>query len=76
MQFRPRTAGFWVAVLLVAALIPCVPVAICAIHTANVVAVDFPSGVFRYVAVVRDKQPVPLLAVVLFRGPPSLGSLV
>ena len=69
-------AGFWVAVLLVAALVPCLPVAICVIHTSDVVAVDFPAGVFRYVAVVRDDQPLSLLAVVLFRGPPSLGFLV
>lgn len=77
MQIRSRTAGFWIAILLVASLVPCVPVAICVVDLAPFAfTVDVPVHAHQRVAVARDDQPLSLLAVTLFRGPPSLGSLV
>ena len=77
MQIRSRTAGFWIAIILVASLLPCVPIAIWVIDLAlSAFAVDVPVNALQSATVVRDDQPLSLLSVALFRGPPSLGSLV
>ncbi len=68
---------FWIAILLMASLVPFVPIAICVVGLAlSVFAVDVPVGAFQRIVPVRDDQPLSLLSVLLFRGPPSLGSLV
>jgi hypothetical protein len=77
MQRRPQTGVFWVAILVMAALVPFIPIALCVVGLAiSAFAVDVPVRAFPLPAEVRDDQPLSLLSVVLFRGPPSLGSLV
>lgn len=77
MQRRSPIGVFWVAILLMASLVPFVPIAICLAGLAlSVFAVDAPVRTFARVAEVRDDQPQSLLSVLLFRGPPSLGSFV
>jgi hypothetical protein len=77
MQSRPQTAVFWVAIVLMAALVPFVPAAIFAVVlTLAVFTADLPVQPLQRAVVVRDAQPLSLLAVTRFRGPPSLGSLV
>lgn len=75
MQRRPQIGVFWVAILLMASLVPFVPLAVCAAGLVLAVfAVDVPVRAFQRPADVPDVQPLSLLSVVLFRGPPSLGS--
>lgn len=77
MQIRSRTAGFWIAIILVASLIPCAPIAICVVDLAfSAFVVDVPVNAISRIEVVSNDQPLSLLSVALFRGPPSLGSLV
>ena len=77
MQGRSAVGVFWIAILLMASLVPFVPIAICVIGFAlSVFAVDVPVRSFQRVSEVRHDQPLSLLSVLLFRGPPSLGSLV
>ena len=77
MQSRPRTAIFWLAIALMASLVPFAPAAICAVVlTLCIFTADLPVQPLQRAVVVRDAQPLSLLAVTLFRGPPSLGSLV
>ena len=77
MQRRSPIGVFWIAILLMASLVPFVPIAICVIGLAlSVFAVDVPVRTFQRSVEVRDDQPLSLLSVLLFRGPPSLGSLV
>jgi hypothetical protein len=77
MQIRPRNAGFWIAIILVASLIPCVPIAICVVGLAfSALVLDVPVNAVSRIEVVRNDQPLSLLSVALFRGPPSLGSIV
>jgi hypothetical protein len=64
---RPQIGVFWVAILVMAALVPFLPVAI---------SVDVPVRAYQRLADVRHAQPLSLLSVHLFRGPPSLGSFV
>jgi hypothetical protein len=77
MQRRSPIGVFWVAIILMASLVPFVPIVICVVGLALCVfVVDIPVRAFQRVAEVRDDQPLSLLSVHLFRGPPSLGSLV
>jgi len=77
MQIRSQTAGLWIAIILVASLIPCVPIAICVVGLAlSAFVLDVPVNAISRVEVVRSDQPLALLSVALFRGPPSLGSFV
>ena len=77
MQRRSPVGVFWVAILLMASLVPFVPIAICAFGLAlSVFAADVPVRAFQRAVEVRNDQPLSLLSVHLFRGPPSLGSLV
>lgn len=77
MQRRSQIGVFWIAITLMASLVPCVPIAICVVDFAlYVFPVDVPDHALQSVTVVRDDQPLSLLAVALFRGPPSLGSFV
>ncbi len=64
----------WIAITLMASLVPCVPIAVCVVDL--VFAVDVPVQPLQRAVVVRDAQPLSLFSVTLFRGPPSLGSLV
>jgi hypothetical protein len=74
---RPQIGVFWVAILVMAALVPFLPIAICVIGLALFAfAVDVPVRAFRRLSDVRHPQPLSLLSVHLFRGPPSLGSFV
>ena len=77
MQRRSPIGAFWVAIILMASLVPFLPIAICVVGLAlSVFAVDVPVRAFQRVVEVRHDQPLSLLSVLLFRGPPSLGSLV
>lgn len=77
MQGRSAIGVFWIAILLMASLVPFVPIAICVVGLAlSVFAVDVPVRSFQRAVEVRHDQPLSLLSVHLFRGPPSLGSLV
>jgi hypothetical protein len=77
MQGRSAIGAFWVAIILMVSLVPFVPIAICVVGLAlSVFAVDVPVRAFQRVVEVRHDQPLSLLSVLLFRGPPSLGSLV
>jgi hypothetical protein len=77
VQRRSAIGVFWIAILLMASLVPFVPIAICVVGLAlSVFAVDVPVKTLPRAAEVRDDQPLSLLSVHLFRGPPSLGSLV
>jgi hypothetical protein len=77
MQRRPQIGVFWVAVLVMAALVPFLPIALCVVGLAiSAFAVDVPVGTFPRPVEVRHGQPLSLLSVHLFRGPPSPGSLV
>ena len=74
---RPQIGVFWVAILVMAALVPFVPIAICAVGLGLVAfAVDVLVRAFPRLADVRHAQPLSLLSVHLFRGPPSLGTFV
>ena len=74
---RPQIGVFWVAILVMAALVPILPIAICAIGLALFAfAVEVPVRAFPHLADVRHAQPLSLLSVHLFRGPPSPGSFV
>ena len=77
MQRRSATGVFWIAILLMVSLVPFVPIAICVVGLAlSVFTDDVPVQPLQRATVVRHDQPLSLLSVVLFRGPPSLGSLV
>jgi hypothetical protein len=77
MQGRSPVGVFWIAIILMASLVPFVPIAICVIGLAlSVFAVDVPVKALQRAVEVRDDQPLSLLSVLHFRGPPSLGSLV
>ena len=74
---RPQIGVFWVAILVMAALVPFLPIAICVVGLAFFAFVlDVPVRAFQRLADVRHAQPLSLLSVHLFRGPPSLGSFV
>jgi hypothetical protein len=74
---RPQIGVFWVAILVMAALVPFVPIAICVAGLGLVAfAVDVPVRAFPRLPDVRHAQPLSLLSVHLFRGPPSLGTFV
>ncbi len=75
MQRQPQIGVFWVAILLMASLVPFVPLVLCAAGLVLAVfAVDVPVRAFQRPADVVGAQPFSLLSVVLFRGPPSFGS--
>ena len=77
MQRRSQIGVFWIAVTLMASLVPCLPIAICIIDLSSFFFVaDVPVQALQSVAIVRNDQPLSLLSVALFRGPPSLGSIV
>lgn len=77
MQRRPQIGVFWIAILVMAALVPFVPIAICVVGLALFAfTLDVPVRAFQRPAEARDDQPLSLLSVLLFRGPPSLGSFV
>ena len=77
MRGQSPIGVFWIAILLMAALVPFVPIAICVAGLAlSVFAADVPVRVFRRVTLVRHDQPLALLSVDLFRGPPSHGTFV
>ena len=77
MQSRPQIAVLWIAIALMAALVPFAPAAICAVVlTLSVFTADLLVQPLQRAVVVCDAQPLSLLVVTLFRGPPSLGSLV
>lgn len=74
---RPQIGMFWVAILVMAALVPFVPIAICVAGLGLVAfVIDVPVRAFPRLADVRHAQPLSLLSVHLFRGPPSLGTFV
>ena len=74
---RPQIGVFWVAILVMAALVPFLPIAICVVGLALFAfAVYVPVRAFQRLADVRHDQPLSLLSVHLFRGPPSPGSFV
>lgn len=74
---RPQIGVFWVAILVMAALVPFFPIAICVVGLAlSAFVIDVPVRTFPRVADERHDQPLSVLSVVLFRGPPSLGFFV
>jgi hypothetical protein len=73
---RPQIGVFWVAILVMAALVPFLPIAICVAGLALFAfAIDVPGRTFQRLTDVRPAQPLSLLSVHLFRGPPSLASV-
>ena len=77
MQRRSQIGVFWIAITLMASLVPCFPAAIFVFDLPlSVLAVDVSVQSLQSATVVRNDQPLSLLSVALFRGPPSLGSLV
>lgn len=76
-QRRSQFAVFCLAIALVASLIPCVSAVVCAVYVPlSIVNPDQPVQRFERTGDVCDAQPLTLAALVLFRGPPTHGSLV
>ncbi len=74
---RPQIGVFWVAILVMAALVPFVPIAICVAGLGLVAfVIDVPVQAFQRLPDDRHAQPLSLLSVHLFRGPPSPGTFV
>lgn len=63
---------FWIAIVVLAALLPVAPIVVCAILvTIALLAPDAASRPWRLDDLQSDAQPVALLALSPFRAPPS-----
>ena len=70
---RPRNTVLFLALALLAAWVPFVPLVICAIgFVAYAIVAHAPARTAVRAGIVRDEQPRSCLAVVPLRGPPSL----
>lgn len=76
-QRRTQFAVFCLAIALVASVIPCMPAVVCAawFPLSDFIA-ELPVQSFVRTGDDCDAQPVALVALVLFRGPPTHASLV
>lgn len=61
----------WIAVVLLAALLPLGPILVCAIFIAADLIPDATSGLRRFDDELSGAQPVALLALSHFRAPPA-----
>lgn len=62
---------FWIAIVLLAALLPLAPILVCAIFIAADLIPDATSLSRRFDDELSDAQPVALLALSHFRAPPA-----
>ncbi len=63
---------FWIAIVVLAALLPVAPIVVCAILvTIALVAPDAGSRSWRFEDLQSDAQPVALLSLSRFRAPPA-----